>query len=221
MKNNLLLITILLFSENIWAAKDPEQTLPLDPEFIGVHGMVLMNNESALYAYHLPAYKQPHNVQILYSVEVGSAALLNLVRDADLVTIKPKAFNLQRLIRGDELNLKADVYMGHFERGGRLTFENMDITLDEQLYLRLLDKLEPSSGIQKYDTVLLKSKQKIVIHQIQASPSYDHLILLYDDVNCITQFTTLSAAPSQRKLNQKLSFCGSIKPLHYETEDFK
>jgi hypothetical protein len=221
MKNTLLLVTTLLFSTHIWAAKDPEQAQPLDPKFMGVHGMVLMSNGRALFASHLPNYNQPHNAQILYSVDVDDAALLNLVRDADLVTIRPKPFNLQQLIRGDALNLEADVYMGHFERGGSLTFKNMEITLKEQLYLRMLDKLEAPSRIQKYDTVVLKGKQRIVIHQIQASPSYDHLVLLYDDINCITQFSTRSPAPSQDKLNYKLSFCGSMKPLYYETEDLK
>ena len=221
MKNTLLLVTILLFSTHIGAAKDPEQALPLDPKFMGVHGMVLMSNGHSIYASNLPTYNLPHNAQILYSVDVDDAALLNLLRDADLVTIKPKPFNLQQLIRGDELTLNADVYIGHFERGGRLIFKNMGITLEDQLYLRMLDKLGTPSKIQKYDTVLLKTKQKIVIHQIQASPSYNHLVLLYDDINCITQFSSRSAAPSQGELNQKLSFCGSIKPLYYETMDFK
>jgi hypothetical protein len=220
MKNTLLLVTILLFSTQIFAADDPEQAPPLDPKYMGVHGMVLMSNGSAIYASHLPTYKQPHNAQIIYSV-TPDVALLNLVRDADLVTIKPMPFNLQRLIRGEQLTIKVDVYMGRFERGGILTFESMDITLEEQLYLRMLDKLETSSWIQKYDTVQLRGKQKILIHQIQPSPSYDHLVLLYDDINCITQFPTRSKAPSEGKLNQKLSFCGSLKPLHYETEDFK
>ncbi|MFT5312285.1 MAG: hypothetical protein ACI8Z9_000762 [Paraglaciecola sp.] len=221
MKNTLLLVIILLLSKNIKAADAPDHTLPLDPKFMGVHTMVLMDNESTLFASHLPSYNLPHNAQILYSVLVDNPPLLRLVRDADFVSIKPKAFNLQRLIRGGELTLNADVYMGHFERGGKLIFENMDITLKEQLYLRMLDKLEAPSGIQKYDTVLLKDNQKILVHQIQAPPSYDHLILFYDDVNCITQFPTRSAVPAQDKLNQKLSFCGSMKPLHYATEDFK
>jgi hypothetical protein len=219
MKKTLLLVSILLFSQSILAGDDPEQFPPLDPKFMAVHGMVLMNNGSALYVSNLPSYDEPHNTQLIYAVAADDAALLKLVRDADLVTIKPRPFNLQRLMRDERVSIKADVYMGHFERGGMLVFEGIDMLLDEQIYMRSLEELEPSSWLQKYDTVELRGKQKILIHQIQPAPSYEHIILLYQDVNCVTQFATRSKAPSEDKLLQKLSFCGSLKPLYYDTKD--
>ncbi|MFT5677178.1 MAG: hypothetical protein ACI808_003130 [Paraglaciecola sp.] len=221
MKKTLLLVTILLFSSMVLAEEDTAEPQPLDPAYMGLHGMVLMNNGSNLFASHLPTYNKPHDVQIIYSIDVSDAALLFLIRDADMVTIKPKPFNLQRLMRGESFTVKADVYMGHFEREGMLTYENMDIEFDEQLYLRMLDDPQNSHFRQTYDSVMLRNNQRILVHQIQKSPSYDHLVLLYDDVNCMTQFGTTSAVPSQSELNNKITFCGSLKPLYYETQDFQ
>ncbi|MFT4940825.1 MAG: hypothetical protein ACI88A_003884 [Paraglaciecola sp.] len=221
MKKTLLLVTILFVSSIVLAEEEATESQPLDPAYMGLHGMVLMNNGSDLFASHLPTYNKPHDAQIIYTIGVSDAALLYLIRDADMVTIKPKPFNLQRLVRGESFTVKADVYMGHFERGGMLTYESMDITFDEQLYLRMLDKPQNSHIRQTYDSVTLKNNQRILVHQIQKPPSYDHLILLYDNVNCVTQFGTSSAVPSQSELNSKISFCGSIKPLYYETKDFQ
>jgi hypothetical protein len=221
MKKTLLIVTILLFSGMLLAEEEAVEPEPLDPAYMGLHGMILMNNGSNLFASHLPTYNKPHDAQIIYSLEISDTAIVYLVRDADMVTIKPRPFNLQRLIRGESFTVKADVYMGHFEREGMLTYENMDITFEEQLYLRLLDKPQNSHISQTYDSVMLKNNQRILVHQIQKAPSYDHLVLLYDNVNCVTKFGTSSAVPSQSELNNKISFCGSLKPLYYETQDFQ
>ena len=205
----------------VLAEEDAVDPLPLDPAYMGLHGMVLMNNGSSLYASHLPTYTKPHDVQIIYSIDADTAAMIHLIRDADMVTIKPEPFNLQRLIRGESFSVKADVYMGHFERGGLLTYENVDIEFEEQLYVRLLDKPDHSHVRQIYDSVILKKNQRILIHQIQKAPSYEHLMLLYENINCLTEFGTSSAVPSQNELNSKLSFCGSLKPLYYETQNFQ
>ena len=221
MKIALLVVVILFFNSIVLAEEEATEPQPLDPAYMGLHGMVLMNNGSNLFASHLPTYDKPHDVQIIYSIDVSDAALLFLIRDAHMVTIKPKPFNLQRLMRGESFTVKADVYMGHFEREGMLTYENMDIVFDEKLYLRMLDNPQNSHIRQTYDSVMLKNNQRMLVHQIQKAPSYDHLVLLYDDVNCITQFGTTSAVPSQSELNNKITFCGSLKPLYYETQDFQ
>lgn len=193
---------------------------PLDPSYEGIHGMVIFNNASALYASHMPLYRKPHNAQLIYKVEAKDPALIFLVRDADLVTIKPEKFNLQRLMRGEQLTVKADVYIGHFERGGSLTYEQIELTFTEQKYLRMLEELGEPTSLQVYDEVELKKGLRILVHQIQGAPSYDHLILLYQNIGCITQVDTGEALPTEQMLINRLSFCGSMKPLYFESQDF-
>lgn len=204
-------------------AEDEQAPPPLDPAFMGSHGLVLMNGGYTLYTSNIPTYNKPSNVQLVYKMESKNPALTYLVRDADLVTIKTKPFNLQRLMRGQEVTVKADVYMGHFDHGGVLTFNDMEIVFKKLLYSRELSKgaLEPSSQSHTYDTVDLNGKGKILIHQVQLPPSYDHLILVYQDVNCVTQITASSAVPAQHELLNRLSICGSMKPLYYSTDNFK
>lgn len=200
--------------------EESKQLPPLDPEYMGVHGMVLVNHNSDLLASHLPMYRKPHNAQVIYKIDSKEQALIYLVRDADMVTIEPETFNLQRLIRGEKITLKANVYVGHFERGGMLTYKDVEISFAEQVYLRMLEDLPPATKLQRYDAVPLNNGSRLLVHQIQSAPSYDQLILLYDDVSCLTQFYASSGVPKEGEAFNKLSFCGSMKPLYFETHDF-
>ncbi|GAA6184104.1 hypothetical protein [Aliiglaciecola sp. NS0011-25] len=193
---------------------------PLDPAYEGVHGMVVFNHASSLYVSNLPSYRKPHNVQLIYKLIPKDSALVYLVRDADLVTIKPESFNIERLIRGESVSVKADVYIGNYKQGGSLTYEQMDLTFSEQKYVRVLKDLGEPNNRQKYDIVELGYNSRALIHQIQGAPSYDHLILLFENISCITDVNAKSSVPEQDMLNYRLSFCGSMKPIYYHSEPF-
>ncbi|MBA6389274.1 hypothetical protein H4J38_00620 [Colwellia sp. BRX10-3] len=214
-----LLITLVSF--NSFSESAPEELPPLDPAYVGEHGMVLLNKSSAVFAYHLPGYQKPHDVQLLYRLEVKNVAFLHLVRDNEMVTIKPKPFNLQRLMRGEKVAIEADVFLGHFERDGMLVYENMTINFAEQLYLRKLDDVQPSSNQQEYDVVSYRNTNKIYIHRIQQPPSYDHVIHIDVNAGCLTKFNTSSPVPKRSELQYKFFNCGTMKPLYYETQDFE
>lgn len=219
MRKLLLSVLFVVFSVSVCAEdKQPE---PLDPAYEGIHRMLLINNGSTLYASHLPLYKKPHDAQIIYKIEPKDNALVFLVRDADMVTIKPEKFNLQRLMRGERVTVKADVYLGHFERGGSLTYEQVEITFSELEYLRMLEPSDKPTAKQVYDSVPLRGSARLLVHQIQGLPSYDQILLVYEDIGCITEFFTATPVPDENRLISRLSFCGSMKPLHYETADFK
>jgi hypothetical protein len=253
-----LFITLLIALVSFVSAAEsvPEELPPLDPAYVGIHGMVLMNQSSSIFAYHLPLYRKPHNVQLLYKLEVKSVALVQLIRDNDLVTIKPKPFNLQRLMRGEKMAIEADIYMGHFERDGMLVYENMTLNFAKKLYVRKLEnakpvkakvlagesleskavdvkvvdakvtedkssELQPSSNQQVYDVVSYGKSDRIYIHRLQQAPSFDHLIHIDVDAGCLTTFRTSTAVPERTELQYKFLNCGTMKPLYYETEDFK
>lgn len=213
-------VMLMLLSINCNADTAVEELPPLDPAYHGEHGMVLMSHASTVFAYHLPLYQKPHDVQLLYKLDVKDVALVQLVRDNELVTIKPKAFNLQRLVRGEKLAVMADVYIGHFEREGMLVYENMTINFGEKLYVRQLDKLEPSSRTQNYDVVSYRKNNKIFIHRIQQAPSFDHILHIDVESSCGQKFNTSSAVPKRSELQYKFLNCGTLKPFYYETDDF-
>lgn len=217
MKKLLWLCVLLSVSAFAEEQAKPE---PLDDAFMGFHPMVLVSNGTTLYAYHMPKYAKPNDVQLLYAVS-APAGVTYLVRDADLVTIKPEPFNLQRLLRGQAISLKADVYMGHFERGGMLTHPAQQIEFDEKLYMRKLEDLKPPSTKRVYDQVELNRSAHILMHRIEAKPSFDHVVLVIDKQNCSLEFNTRSLVPKAGELLGRMLFCGSLKPLYYEANDFK
>ena len=216
----LILSFILLSISQLAIAEDVKELTPLDPKYMGVHGMKLFNKGPSVFASYMLKLTPPYNVQVLYKLNIDSLSLLQLVKDAELVTIKTEEFNLQRLMRGESFEVNADIYMGHYKKGGLLTFSNTKISFDEKLFVKVLDDLEESNNRQKYDVVKLKNDQRILIHQIQKPPSYEHLIYLSDDVNCITNFTASSPVPAENEIHYKLTYCGAMKPLYYNSEDF-
>lgn len=212
----LLLLTFLLQAEQ----STDTTAKPTERKHEGSHGMVLMAAGSTLYASLMPQYAKPHDVQLVYSVSAENPAVVYLTKDAELVTIRPEPFNLQRLLRGESVTLKADIYLGHYRRGGMLTHPNQEITFDEQLYKRSLKDLPKPDKVQIYDQIVLRD-DRILIHQIQKAPSYDHLVLVQGGNSCFTEFKMRDAVPDESELLRRLSFCGPLKSLYYDAAKYK
>ncbi|WDE06770.1 hypothetical protein SG34_007665 [Thalassomonas viridans] len=217
---HLTLGLLFLLSTQVFAKKDSKELPPLDPKFMGVHPMVLVNNGPDILASYLPSYQVPKNHQLVYKLKVKNVALVQLVRDGGLITIEPKPFNLQRLMRGESMTVTADVYMGHFQRDGMLTYKSMALDFDRKLYWRTLTELAPSGKTREYDAVDLGKNHKLLIHKIQKAPSFDHLLIIDEVASCLLKFNTSSAIPKESELHYKFFHCGTIKPLYYETEGF-
>ena len=148
-------------------------------------------------------------------------AFLSLVRDADLVTIKPKPFNIERLMRGEEVQITADVYSGHFAKGGSQLLSDTPIVFSKKLYARALTELTESSQWQEYDMITLANTGRIYIHKIQKSPSFNHLIFVDLTSACMQKFRTSKRVPPQSELTLKFVNCGSLKPLYYDTTNLE
>lgn len=185
------------------------------------HAMVLFNQGSSVFVANLPTHTLPHNVQIVYKVDVADLPFLELVRDAELVTIKSKPFNIQRLIRGEEIKITADIYLGHYAHGGELVYADRVIELSKQLYGRELNDLSAASDWQEYDMITLQNNERIYIHKIQQAPSYNHLIFVDLHGACLQKFRTSSLVPELSELNRKFINCGTFKPLYYDTENLE
>lgn len=183
--------------------------------------MVLVNQGSRIFAVNLPTYKLPHDVQVVYQIENPDVAFLNVVRGAELVTIKPKPFNIQRLMRGEELTITADVYEGDYRNGGSLIYENRTIVFNKLLYARELNELSPASKWQQYAMITLNENERIYIHQITKAPSYNHLIYVDLTSACLQKFSTTQLVPSVGELTYKFVNCGTLKPLYFDSESYQ
>jgi len=221
MKKAFISFFIIVIS-HLSVAEEKPKLPPLDPAYMGIQHLALFNYGSSIYAAYMPRYSKPYNVQLLYklSIKEQDLALLQTVRDGELITVKTKPFNLQRLMRGEEVVVNADLYLGHFGRDGMLVYENTPLTFSKLLHVRQLDELKKSSQWQQYDVVNLSKNYKIYIHQIDQAPSFAHYIHIDVEAGCLAKFKTSKVVPTGPELQYKFINCGTMKPLYYETEDF-
>ena len=219
MKKALISFFFIVISHLSLAEEKPKLP-PLDPAYMGIHHMALVSHGSSVYASHMPRFKKPYNIQLLYKLSIKSLALLQTIRDGQLTTIKTKPFNLQRLMRGESVVVYADLYSGHFGREGMLVYENIALEFDKKLYLREIKDTKPSTQWQQYDVVELRKDYKIYVHRIEQAPSFDHLIHIDVEAGCLSKFKTSVIVPKETELQYKFINCGTMKPLYFETEDF-
>lgn len=213
-----LLFSLLVCSSFLTHAEEAKELPPINPAYNAEHPMALVNQDSRIFAINFPSYKPPHDVQVVYQLENPDVAFLNLVRDGELITIKPHAFNIQHLVRGETLTIIADVYSGDFRDGGSLVYSDRAIVMAKQLYARELSDLNESSQWQEYDMITLKENERIYVHKITKSPSFNHLIFADLTNACMQKFRTSKRIPKENELTYKFINCGTLKPLYYGTK---
>jgi hypothetical protein len=221
MKFFLFATFFIILHSNSLAYEEVNELPPKERSYMGEHNMVLVSQNSTIYASVMTTYVPPSNVQLLYKIENKDLALLQTVRDGRLTTIKTESFNLQTLMQDEKMVIMADVYAGHFARDGMLVYENIPLTFAKMVYYRELDEIEDSSNQQEYDVVDLKKTYKIYIHRVQKAPSFAHLLHVDLEAGCSTRFHTSSSVPKESELLYKFLNCGTMKPLYFETIDFE
>lgn len=72
-----------------------------------------------------------------------------------LISVLPENFDLEELIQGSQMQVKADIYNGHFERGGKVWLDNVEIRFEKQRYKKHFDKeeLKKLKKANLYDSV--------------------------------------------------------------------
>jgi hypothetical protein len=91
-----------------------------------VHGMLLFGKDTT-YASHLPMFHKPHDYQAIFKLELAKDdsdkgfERYNFEKEkSDFFTIEPEVMDLTDLIKGRKKQFRTKVYLGHFERGGKL-----------------------------------------------------------------------------------------------------
>ncbi|WP_395374434.1 hypothetical protein [Marinicella sp. W31] len=169
----------------------------------GVHGMVLFGGSGTYYISHLPLFHHPHDMQIIAQVrfsKANEAAIDTLLDSSSLVTLVPKPFDLNR-ISEDGFVFHGDLYNGHFERGGTLKIESLQISIEHIIEKSLLKNNKPQQTVT-YRLIPNDTSQtlRFYFRVIDSRPAADHII----------------AVRSQQVLPAKLSFPGN--KLHGELD---
>lgn len=148
---------------------------------MGSHGMALFGDRDGLYASHLPMFHAPHDHQVVLQVraadpEVDRALRARMQGRTALWTIDPERFLLSRFGPGSASPLKAfnaDVFEGHFERGGQRAYAQTAFVVEKVVYFQRLDPAPRTRGESHYLPV-----GKYLFKQLDSRPDFDHIVKL-------------------------------------------
>ena len=190
------------------------------------HGMFLTGT-TKIYLSHLPMFHSPHDYQVLLEVELDPKAkeiyLQNKAPSKETVyTISPQVFVLPQMVQHPQ-TFKAQLFKGHFERGGKLISDAATIVIKKVLYFK---KFEP--GIQKpliAQYILFgNEKEQFMAHVIMAKPDFDQIVNvsisnppadLLTVLNLTGQNNNVPLKPGQI-VNEKIKV---LQSLYFETGD--
>ena len=187
---------------------------------LGIHGMVLINVGERFIASHLPLHHPIHKYQLVFEVDV---ALPQKVERDELITLLPEKFDLLDLGEGAKRSFNSIIYKGHFERGGE-AIGRAKVKVKEVLLFKEIN--EETNGFGYYQ-VALEDGSLLVIHKIQARPSFDQIFHLHGKLIDKNQKArgnyfksdsreTASTLANRYGLNEE-----NVKSIYLETQDFQ
>lgn len=138
----------------------------------GIHGMVLLQVENQLIASHLPFPAGKHAHQIVLQVSSDMPAhVVQALKEKRLVTLEPQPFALNDLQQGKLKSFNAQVYLGHFERGGQ---EAGTVTV--QVQHKLLDKAVGAGAEQNGVYRIPLTQGELLVKAISGEGAVDEIL---------------------------------------------
>jgi hypothetical protein len=156
----------------------------LDGDFPSVHGMLIVGKD-AVYVSHLPMFKtpempnMPHDYQVVLKLKLDDASDKLFKKDqADhpqsiLYTIAPEKFVLPDMVAKPR-PFKADLYRGHFERGGT-KIGQVTINIEKVVLFKKFDPKAIRLKEAKY-LVFGSGTERFIAHVISQRPDFDHVM---------------------------------------------
>lgn len=205
------LICLVLLSP---AQAEPEH----QHSYTGSHGMVLFAAEQKLLVSHLPLYRPPHDYQLVYQIQLPQAStqsVLATLQRGDMLTVLPQNFDLMLMISAQRFTVQADIYQGHFERGGTPWLTDVTVKFEQQVFKRGLQQPGTDKLNAQYAAFSV-ANQHFLLHQIMGAPSFDQIIRV-----SATPAQLNLAAPDAATAISLLQAQGlKVEQLYLETQDF-
>lgn len=230
-----------LFAGGFWRgarAASPDVTPPPGTPRLGTHGMVLFGGHDGLYGYHLAMFHAPHDRQVLMRLGATDPTMDVTLRKAlaerpVLWTLNPQRFDLDRLAPGasDALDgFKADVVLGHFERGGRTVHADVALRVECVVAFRPLATAASRSTWLHYD-IVGDARERFLIKRIEQRPDFDQIVSLRTTSQNGRRTLILRpepdlASPTMAQLSVALSkqagvVAGELVPLYDDRADLQ
>ncbi len=207
MKAALTIILSFLSTGSAWGRPQFPGPTSVPADLPSVHGMLLFGEERVFLS-HLPMFHSPHDYQVILEAELDRAAQSayrrsRIASQETVYTLVPETFVLPELVRSPR-PFRAQLYRGHFERGGELIAGDVRVTLKEVLHFRRFDPKATRSREASY-LLFGEGRDQYLAHLIEAKPDFDQVLRVR------------SAAPVERggakTLELKLKGAPATRPL--------
>jgi hypothetical protein len=204
----------------------------------GHHGMVLFGGQNALFASHLPMFHAPHDAQVVLEIDLGDAKIAHALRAAlqarpRLWTLNPEAFALSDLSSGKISSFQADLVRGHFERGGKVVYEAVQVRVKRVIFHAVLSALYTTKSFAYYQIIAIDNTAFMFKH-IDQRPDFDHIVgLVLNGEKSLTKTTPIvlklpitgAEQPSSERLQTMLDQAGVAakvaEQVYFETGDLR
>lgn len=169
---SLLILAFMLFSSLGFAGHLHHQDPP------STHGMLIFG-KSKIYLSHLPMFHSPHDYQVIVEAQFslpGQAAYLTSLNGSSetVYTLVPESFVLPDLIKNPR-PFTAQIYRGHFERGGVMIAENVTVDITKVIYFKKLTSTDTKPNLGTY-LLFGNNEEQFLAHAIVAKPDFDQIL---------------------------------------------
>lgn len=144
----------------------------------GTHGMLVAGTD-AVYLSHLPMFHRPHDYQLILRAQLPEQTLRDYRDDArahpdEYYTLAPtERWVLPKTIRPDA-RFRADLYRGHFERGGARIAENVEVRVARIVHFR---RFEPGREPRSAEWIAFgEGRERFLAHRIESPPDLDQIV---------------------------------------------
>lgn len=170
---------------------------PAKADIPWIHGMLLFG-ESATYASHLPMFHAPHDYQVILELQLHDIPRSETIKSYEfhkdngekLFTLVPERMDLTQIIDGTKTEFRAQIFLGHFERGG----SSLGPVIVKVKKLIHAHKLDPEAEAKSFSNYLIfgKEGEYFSAHLINSKPSFDAISTVetpyfYHEQHCRTR----------------------------------
>jgi hypothetical protein len=231
-----LLLTLTLSNASCVIAS-PSLTTSFGTASFGTHGMVLFGGRDGLFLSHLAMFHAPHDYQVVLEIELSDAVIQQKLRATleatpRLWTINPEPFALTDFWTASRplQTFKAELFEGHFERGGESRFKGVQINVRQVLFHQHLAPSSTAKLNANYQ-IVQRGSTVYLVKRLNMRPDFDHIVRLsgFSVLNPMGAPITLAisgvAQPSNAQLETALAKAkvrAKIgQTIYFDTADLK
>lgn len=213
---------IFLFIVSVTNAQHEHNTTTTDKP--STHGMLIFGKEK-IYASHLPMFHSPHNYQIILELELDENTKKLFIQDQDKnpkynsYTIEPEDFILPNMI-GNPKPFKANLYRGHFERGGKEIASNVVVKIKQVIFYKKFNPDEVRSATTNF-ILFGNSKEQFMVHEITNKLDFDQIIEVKTDLAALSKKENYTIIKVNKSENSAVGVAGNDIEINNNGIDYK